>query len=172
MKIIILDGPPSELLQIPQLNELLRGRTAAARGPVNGSETPDDQEPEVDFPPAAAPIDDTLVSADLIRRALLRKGISDNQVAALRVLCETPDWVSKADLASRARIPETALPGVFGGISLRFTSTRGWPRRNRYHGRPYLLYMDMEKRDGEIFYRARDVLRQGVEQAHIFNGGN
>jgi len=85
------------------------------------------------------------------------------------VVYRSHDWISKEDLSAQAGVDETSIPGIFGGLGLRFSATPGWPDR-KYWGRPFRLVMDMEKRDGTMYYRAKDVFRKGVDLAHILDG--
>ncbi|MBR0703125.1 hypothetical protein JQ599_24705 [Bradyrhizobium diazoefficiens] len=159
MKITIIEGTPAELEALPQFKTLITG----AQAPIVKPGAPEDISPDA----SSSEEDDSPVSAELVKRALLRIPIPENQKAVIGVLFHTRDWISVRDLAGKAGVEEKSLGGIIGGLGLRLSGTRGWPRK--YHSRPSRLLIDKEKHDGVIHYRAKDVFRQGVELAHIFN---
>jgi hypothetical protein len=161
MKIIIVEGTPAEIEALPQLRQVLGMQAPARAGEVSGREE-ELEEPSVQATEAP-------VTAELLRKAFVRKAMHENQKAVIGAVYRSRDWISKEDLSTEAGIDETSIPGIIGGLGLRFSATRGWPKRKHW-GRPSRLVIDMERRDGTVYYRAKDVFRQGVDLAHILNG--
>jgi hypothetical protein len=160
MRVIVIEGTPGELQSLPQFRQLFEARASVVTVEPNGA--------------AAAPLEPrpgrgeegALVTVDLVRRALLRRPLHPNQRAVIGALYNAADWVSGPDIAAQNAIPETSIPGIMGGLGLRFSGTRGWPRRN-IHGRPSRLVIEKERRNGVNYYRATDVFRRGIEAANV-----
>ena len=161
MKVIIVEGTPAEIQSLPQLRQLLGMQTPVVAEERNGNEAT--HEVSSGGPTAEAP-----VTAELIRKALAKKPVNDRQKAVIGAVYRSPDWISKADISAQTGIDEASVNGVIGGLGLRFSTTRGWPKRAHY-GRPSRLVIEQEKRDGAIYYRAKDVFRQGVDLANVLN---
>lgn len=162
MKVIIIEGTPAEIESLPQLRQVLAAQapTAAAEGSASDA--------ELEGPPSAQATE-APVTADLVKRAILRKPLHENQKAVIGAVYRSRDWISKQDISAQTGLEETSINGIIGGLGLRFSTTRGWPKRKHW-GRPSRLVIEREKRDGSVYYRAKDVFRQGVDLAHILNG--
>ena len=156
MKIIVLEGTPEELKSFPELNRVL-GPTASL---PNGSQRPAEPETEI----ASAP--ESLVTAELVKKALSRKSFPATQKGLITAICRAPDWISKDDVLAQTGIEAFSWPGVLGGLGLRLGATPRWPKR-KHAGRPIRLLIDEERRDGTTYYRAKDVLRQGAKLAGV-----
>jgi len=157
MRLVIIEGTPTEIAAVPQLRELLASSEGMQRV-GNGAEPTHDQVTSEDE--ASSP-----VTADLIKRAILRKPLSPAQRAIFQTLYRAGDgWASLAQLEELPEVGRGGCPGVFGGIGLRFEKTRGWPRNA---GRARDLVFEVERREDGRWYRLRLVTRRGLELAGV-----
>ena len=158
MKIIVVEGTPEELKSLPELTRML----GPAMPLTGGLQSPSQPEAEII---AQAP--DSSITPELVKKALVRKALPDTQKGLITAVCRAPDWISKDEMLAQADITESSLPGVLGGLGLRLGKTPRWPKR-KHAGRPIRLLIDEEKRNGNVYYRATEVLRQGARLAGVF----
>jgi hypothetical protein len=162
IQLLTVEGTPAEIAAVPQLQQLLANAEGVVRVDNGGGAERDATSQRRD----ATSQEVGPVTAELIRRAIMRKPLSAAQRAIFQTLYRAngDGWISLPQLEELPEVGRGGCPGAMGGIGLRCDSTRGWPRDA---GRARDFLFEIERRDDGRWYRLKPVTRRGLELAGV-----